>query len=313
MRPSKVFQIAEIVTSAAPEPVTLSAESAGKSIDTVKIKGEGNDLVLDTSSFYKPTEAGAYPIVLPTYEIVCSKYPDADVAPAVKAFLTVGDDRRPEGLGGGRLHSGPRHVQGQADRRHQRDLVVDRPAMTLKPDPTAVGSSTTRDEPTADRGYSRHVEQSRRSRSRAALQGSTGGATRIFYSIALAAGATIIGAIALMGLFLLIRAVPSLAADNANFITSSEFVTTDENEPAIRHRGSLPGHRSQFDLRSSDCGTDRHRHRHVPDQLRTARLAGRCRILVDLLAAVPSIVFGLWGIFVLAPSWSRSRRSSTTT
>ena len=53
--------------------------------------------------------------------------------------------------------------------------------------------------------------------------------TRIFYSIALAAGATIIGAIALMGLFLLIRAVPSLAADNANFITSSEFVTTDEN------------------------------------------------------------------------------------
>jgi len=31
------------------------------------------------------------------------------------------------------------------------------------------------------------------------------------------------------------------------------------------------------------------------------QLAKPCAILVDLLAAVPSIVFGLWGIFVLAP------------
>ena len=31
--------------------------------------------MLDTVSFYKPTETGAYPIVLATYEIVCSKYP----------------------------------------------------------------------------------------------------------------------------------------------------------------------------------------------------------------------------------------------
>jgi phosphate transport system substrate-binding protein len=83
------LQIAQIVTSAGPEPVTLSAESAGKSIDAVKIKGEGNDLVLDTTSFYNPTEPGSYPIVLAAYEIVCSKYPDAEVAPAVKAFLTA--------------------------------------------------------------------------------------------------------------------------------------------------------------------------------------------------------------------------------
>jgi phosphate transport system substrate-binding protein len=83
------LQIADIVTSAGPDPVKLSADSVGKSIDTVKVKGQGNDLVLDTSSFYKPAQAGAYPIVLGTYEVVCSKYPQADVAPAVKAFLTV--------------------------------------------------------------------------------------------------------------------------------------------------------------------------------------------------------------------------------
>lgn len=92
------LQVADIVTSAGPDPVKLSAESVGKSIDTVKIKGQGNDLVLDTSSFYKPSESGAYPIVLGTYEVVCSKYPESDIAPAVKAFLTVAIGEGQKGL-----------------------------------------------------------------------------------------------------------------------------------------------------------------------------------------------------------------------
>ncbi len=92
------LSIAQIITSAGPDPVTLSVDSVGKSIAGVKIKGEGNNLVLDTSTFYKPTEAGAYPIVLGTYEVVCSKYPDADVAPAVKAFLTVALGKGQDGL-----------------------------------------------------------------------------------------------------------------------------------------------------------------------------------------------------------------------
>ena len=92
------LSIAQIITSASPDPVTLSVESVGKSIAGVKIKGAGNDLVLDTSSFYKPTEIGAYPIVLGTYSVVCSKYPDAEVATAVKAFLTVALGQGQEGL-----------------------------------------------------------------------------------------------------------------------------------------------------------------------------------------------------------------------
>ena len=35
--------------------------------------------------------------------------------------------------------------------------------------------------------------------------------------------------------------------------------------------------------------------------------------MVDLLAAVPSIVYGLWGMFVLRPCSSRSRCGSTRT
>jgi phosphate transport system substrate-binding protein len=84
---------ASIVASAGPDPVTISPESVGKTIAGATFKGQGNDLVVDTSSFYKPTQSGAYPIVLVTYEIVCSKYPDTPTGTAVKAFMqaTIGD------------------------------------------------------------------------------------------------------------------------------------------------------------------------------------------------------------------------------
>ncbi|MET8775908.1 phosphate ABC transporter substrate-binding protein PstS [Nocardia sp. NPDC050713] len=95
---SQNLSVAQIVTSAGKDPVKLSVETAGKAIDGVKIKGEGNDLVLDTSSFYKPTAAGSYPIMMATYEIVCSKYSDAAVGEAVKAFLTSAVTNGQKGL-----------------------------------------------------------------------------------------------------------------------------------------------------------------------------------------------------------------------
>ncbi|MCM6772988.1 phosphate ABC transporter substrate-binding protein PstS [Nocardia sp. CDC159] len=95
---SQNLSVARILTEAAVKPVELNVESAGKAIATAKIKGEGNDLVIDTSSFYKPTDPGAYPIILPTYEIVCSKYSDADTAKAVKAFLTSAINNGQKGL-----------------------------------------------------------------------------------------------------------------------------------------------------------------------------------------------------------------------
>lgn len=85
---SQNLSVASIITSADPAPVEISTETVGKTIAGAKIKGKGNDLVLDTTSFYTPSEKGAYPIVLATYEIVCSKYTDAETATAVKAFLT---------------------------------------------------------------------------------------------------------------------------------------------------------------------------------------------------------------------------------
>lgn len=68
-------------------PVRIGTDTVGKTIKGAKITGAGNDLVLDLSSFYNPAQPDVYPIVLATYEIVCSKYPTDDVAKAVKAFL----------------------------------------------------------------------------------------------------------------------------------------------------------------------------------------------------------------------------------
>ncbi|MDE9365517.1 phosphate ABC transporter substrate-binding protein PstS [Luteipulveratus sp. YIM 133132] len=65
--------------------VELTGESAGKAIAAAKVDGQGNDLKLKLD--YATKEAGTYPIVLVTYEIVCSKYKDAQTAKGVKAFL----------------------------------------------------------------------------------------------------------------------------------------------------------------------------------------------------------------------------------
>jgi phosphate transport system substrate-binding protein len=86
------LNMAKVITSAGPEPVAISSESVGKTISGAWYIKKGDDLALDTISFYRPNQPGSYPIVLATYEIVCSKYPDPQVGMAVKAFLqsTVG-------------------------------------------------------------------------------------------------------------------------------------------------------------------------------------------------------------------------------
>ena len=69
--------------------VELTDDNAKKAIAAAKFAKDGNDLALDLKSLYSTKEAGAYPLVLATYEIVCSKGYDADTAAAVKSFLKV--------------------------------------------------------------------------------------------------------------------------------------------------------------------------------------------------------------------------------
>ena len=78
--------------------VELTDESTGSAINAAKFAAEGNDLTLDLNSIYGTKEAGAYPLVLATYEIVCSNGYDAETAEAVKSFLTVAANQGQQGL-----------------------------------------------------------------------------------------------------------------------------------------------------------------------------------------------------------------------
>lgn len=124
---------------------------------------------------------------------------------------------------------------------------------------------------------------------------------RLFKAIAAAAGFTIVVAIALIAVFLLLRAVPSLRVNHANFFTSAQFSTSDPHRLAFGIRDLL-----MVTVLSSVSALVLA----VPiavgiavflTQYAPRRLARPFGAIVDLLAAVPSIIFGLWGIFVLAP------------
>jgi phosphate transport system substrate-binding protein len=72
------------IKNGAGEYTELTGESAGKTIAGAKIEGTGNDLKMSID--YSTTEPGAYPVVLVTYEIACSK--GSPKAAAIKGFLT---------------------------------------------------------------------------------------------------------------------------------------------------------------------------------------------------------------------------------
>ncbi len=79
-------------------PVELSSETAGAAIDTAEFSGEGNDLVIDIDALYASGVENSYPLVLATYEIVCSKGYDAETSAAVKSFLNSAANEGQQGL-----------------------------------------------------------------------------------------------------------------------------------------------------------------------------------------------------------------------
>jgi phosphate transport system substrate-binding protein len=78
--------------------VALTDDAVRSAIDNAKFAGTDNDLKLDLKSLYSTKEAGAYPLVLATYEIVCSHGYDPATSAAVKSFLTVAANDGQNGL-----------------------------------------------------------------------------------------------------------------------------------------------------------------------------------------------------------------------
>lgn len=125
---------------------------------------------------------------------------------------------------------------------------------------------------------------------------------RVFRAVTSGSGLLVVVAIAAIGLFLLVQAVPSLLANNANFLTSPEFDTRNASDLnfGIRDVFMVTVLSSVFALVLAmpvALGIALFLTNYAPK-----RVARPFAYVVDLLAAVPSIVYGLWGIMVLAPA-----------
>ncbi len=125
---------------------------------------------------------------------------------------------------------------------------------------------------------------------------------RIFAGLATGSGIFVIALIAAVAAFLLIRAVPALQRNQVNFFTSRVFDTTSSSTGLSFGILDLFGVTITVSLMALVLAT--------PVALGIAiflaqyaprRLVAPLAYVVDLLAAVPSIVYGLWGLLVLAP------------
>lgn len=79
-------------------PVELNSENVGTALDALEFQTEGHDMVVDTEALFAQNQEGSYPLVLTTYEIVCSAGYDEETSNLVKDFLTVALDSQDEDL-----------------------------------------------------------------------------------------------------------------------------------------------------------------------------------------------------------------------
>jgi phosphate transport system permease protein len=126
---------------------------------------------------------------------------------------------------------------------------------------------------------------------------------RIFGALAQGSGILIVVLIAAIGFFLLWRAIPALARNEENFfLFGGNWVTTDTSamQFGIFDLLQVTVFVSLFALLLA-----------MPvalgiaiylTQYASKRVKGPLAYMVDLLAAVPSIIYGVWGLYVLAPA-----------
>ena len=70
-------------------PVELNADSVNAALDNIEFTSEGHDMVVDADALFAMDEADAYPLVLTTYEIVCSAGYDEETRDLVKDFFKI--------------------------------------------------------------------------------------------------------------------------------------------------------------------------------------------------------------------------------
>jgi phosphate transport system permease protein len=124
---------------------------------------------------------------------------------------------------------------------------------------------------------------------------------RIFRGLATGSGVFVVVLIGAIGIFLLLQAIPSLGLDQVNFLTSREWSTGDPNNMryGILDLLMVTVVSAAFALLIAmpiAMGIALFLTQYAP-----RRLARPFAYVIDLLAAVPSIIYGLWGLLVLGP------------
>ncbi len=124
---------------------------------------------------------------------------------------------------------------------------------------------------------------------------------RIFQFLTTGAGVFVVSLIGLIGLFLLVQAIPALQADNVNFLTSQTW-QTEPNDMKFGIMGLLlvtvySALLALIIAMPISLGIALFLTQYAPK-----RLAKPFAYVIDLLAAVPSIIYGLWGLMVFAPT-----------
>lgn len=124
---------------------------------------------------------------------------------------------------------------------------------------------------------------------------------RIFRTLSVGSGIFISAIIGLIALFLIIQAVPSLLDNTANFFTySGPWVTDGDMKfgiPGLLYATLLVSFIALLLAMPIALGIAIFLTEYAP-----RRLVSPISYVIDLLAAVPSIVYGLWGILVLGPA-----------
>jgi phosphate transport system permease protein len=121
---------------------------------------------------------------------------------------------------------------------------------------------------------------------------------RVFFALTGAAGVAMVAIIVAIGVFLVVQAVPALQSDTTSFLTTRKFLP-EADQPtfgiAVLAFGTLLTSLIAMVLATPVAlGVAVFVTQYAP-----RRLAGLFGSLVDLLAAVPSVVYGLWGLAFL--------------
>jgi phosphate transport system permease protein len=123
---------------------------------------------------------------------------------------------------------------------------------------------------------------------------------RVFRGLSTASGATVLVIMAAIAIFLIYKSVPALRADTVNFFTFSQWLPDESTVrfgiAALLFHTLVTGFLAMIIAVPVALGVALFITYYAP-----RRAAATLGYFVDLLAAVPSIVYGLWGFAFLAP------------